>query len=232
MDREKREYLTDHPVIKRMMKDTKITLADLLAGKVFIVPAEQPGDVLDTDMARHLLNEGTFEQFSSDPIRGEYWPLAYSTELDDAEYDRIKDAVRGDVRLVQDAALLVWSVSNTPRTDSQKQLAKDRITAALVSMRESASKTDGQIGGKMPKRRKWADGVVERLKECAGTARKEDAWDMLPDSHDAWDDIETDADVWEIYRDGEKLVARSTTTGKETALKKSAFLKNYYKNGK
>lgn len=96
--------------------------------------------------------------------------------------------------------------------------------------RTEKQKADGAKGGRASKRAAWADEVANRL--AAGDHATEDiAWLALPDSATAWE-IETKHADFVVYAENDEVVAVDATSQKESKLKKSTFLKNYYRKAK
>lgn len=105
----------------------------------------------------------------------------------------------------------------------------NRLLAIWPTLKAAqASQHNGAIGGRRPKRKLWGAATAEKLaSEYHST--EEAAWLALP-SHDAAWDIETDEADYEVYADGDSVIAVDCGTRKEQrALKKSTFLKNYYR---
>ena len=91
-----------------------------------------------------------------------------------------------------------------------------------------AAKRNGAKGGRSRKRKPWAETVADHL---AGQNHptEEAAWLALPAPEDAWE-FETDAADFEVYTEGGSVIAVNSITGEEERpLKKSTFLKNYYR---
>jgi len=97
----------------------------------------------------------------------------------------------------------------------------------LRSKRKSTA--SGSKGGKAPKRKEWAEMAATLLANEAESLTKGEAWEKLPTSYNPWE-FETDAADVRVYRDGDSLCAEDSNNNKRIgALKKSAFLKRYYK---
>lgn len=89
-------------------------------------------------------------------------------------------------------------------------------------------------GGRACKERKWAQAAADWLNEEFPKLKKDSAWEKIPESHGDPLDIESGDDEFRVYRDGDKLIAVSTSLGLDSAgqpkpLKKSTFQKNYFK---
>lgn len=105
----------------------------------------------------------------------------------------------------------------------------NRLLAVWPALKAvEASKRHGTIGGSRPKRQRWAEATAEML----ASKRHVDeaaAWSALPKDAAPWE-FETDEADFEVYADGDDLIAVNSDTRKEQrTLKKSTFLKNYYR---
>jgi len=91
-----------------------------------------------------------------------------------------------------------------------------------------AAKRHGAIGGRKPKRQQWAVETAIKLAE-QNHPTEDAAWTAIPQPEAAWQ-IETDEADFEVYADGGSLIAVDANTRRELKpLKKSTFLKNYYR---
>jgi hypothetical protein len=80
--------LLDHPTIKRLHRESSVTLTDLLDRKLFIEPPAEPWD-----MEPHT------------------WFLCYQEDLVQAEVERLRAARKRNPSLIRAAALVVASVT-------------------------------------------------------------------------------------------------------------------------
>ncbi|MDG9856332.1 hypothetical protein N5C93_12735 [Pseudomonas nitroreducens] len=91
-----------------------------------------------------------------------------------------------------------------------------------------ASKRHGANGGCRHKKRKWAKAVAKRLASTRH-ASAESAWQALPSADNPWL-FEADEFDFEVYIDGDSVIAVDDNSRKELgSLKKSTFLKIYYR---
>jgi len=105
----------------------------------------------------------------------------------------------------------------------------------VAEIQEGKERAGGSKGGKKDKRKPWAVKTAARLvKKTKGDSRDE-AWDKLPGSRSPWlFEFGGEFDV-QVYRDGDKLVAVNSATKQPIGkgeLKKSSFLKEYYRPAK
>lgn len=108
----------------------------------------------------------------------------------------------------------------------------NRLLAVWPALKSAeASRHHGTIGGSRAKRQRWAEAAAERL-ASERHATEDDAWRALPDAAEPWE-FETDEADIEVYADGDDLIAVNSATRKEQRpLKKSTFLKNYYRSAR
>ena len=94
--------LLDHPIIKRLHRESSVTLTDLLDRKVFIEPPAEP--------CGH--------------IHPSAWFLCYQEDLAQAETERLRAARKRNPSLICAAALVVASVTGK-LSKEQKNMAFD-----------------------------------------------------------------------------------------------------------
>ncbi len=92
--------LLDHPTIKRLHRESSVTLTDLLDRKLFIEPPAEP--------CGH--------------IHPSAWFLCYQEDLAQAESERLRAARKRNPRLILAAALVVASVTGK-LSEEQKNMA-------------------------------------------------------------------------------------------------------------
>jgi len=92
--------LLDHPIIKRLHRESSVTLTDLLDRKLFIEPPAEP--------CGH--------------IHPSAWFLCYQEDLVQAESERLRAARKRNPRLILAAALVVASVTGK-LSEEQKNMA-------------------------------------------------------------------------------------------------------------
>lgn len=106
-----------------------------------------------------------------------------------------------------------------------------------LAQREIKESRGGAKGGAAPKRKPWAELAAEKLADVAASKHftEEQAWKYLAEqaeSHDPWT-LEKGLEEWEFYCDGSKVFAKYADGESRTeTLKKSSFLKNYYRKAK
>lgn len=108
----------------------------------------------------------------------------------------------------------------------------NRLLAVWPALKAAeAAKHNGAIGGRSPKRKPWAETVAEHLAD-QNHPTEEAAWLALPAPAAAWE-FETDAADFEVYTEGGSVIAVDSITREEQRpLKKSTFLKNYYRRAR
>ena len=94
--------LLDHSLIKRLHRESQITLADLLDRKLFIEPPAEPCGHIEPGA----------------------WFLHYQEDLPQTEQERLSEAVKLNPRLIRAAALVVASVTGE-LSKQQKYMAFD-----------------------------------------------------------------------------------------------------------
>ena len=92
--------LLDHPIIKRLHRESSVTLTDLLDRKLFIEPPAEP--------CGH--------------IHPSAWDLFYQEDLQPPESERLRAARKRNPRLILAAALVVASVTGK-LSEEQKNMA-------------------------------------------------------------------------------------------------------------
>ena len=92
--------LLDHPIIKRLHRESSVTLTDLLDRKLFIEPPAEP--------CGH--------------IHPSAWDLFYQEDLQPPESERLRGARKRNPRLILAAALVVASVTGK-LSEEQKNMA-------------------------------------------------------------------------------------------------------------
>jgi len=92
--------LLDHPTIKRLHRESSVTLTDLLDRKLFIEPPEEP--------CGHIHPSG--------------WGLCYQEDLVQAEVERLRVARKRNPSLICAAALVVASAKGK-LSEEQKNMA-------------------------------------------------------------------------------------------------------------
>jgi len=92
--------LLDHPIIKRLHRESSVTLTDLLDRKLFIEPPAEP--------CGHIHPSG--------------WFLCYQEDLAQAESERLRAARKRNPSLICAAALVVASVTGK-LSEEQKNMA-------------------------------------------------------------------------------------------------------------
>ena len=95
-------HLLDHPIIKRLHRESRVTLTDLLDRKLFIEPPAEP--------CGH--------------IHPSAWFLCYQEDLAQAETERLRAARKRKPRLILAAALVVASATGK-LSKAQKYMAFD-----------------------------------------------------------------------------------------------------------
>ena len=105
---------------------------------------------------------------------------------------------------------------------------EDNWENVLHNKRAIAEIAGGKKGGSKSKRKEWAEAAANKLNDEYPNAAKEEGWGRIPPSNASWE-IETVLADYKVYRDGEKLVAVDEATGKESAITKATFFKEYYR---
>jgi hypothetical protein len=95
-------HLLDHPIIKRLHRESRVTLTDLLDRKLFIEPPAEP--------CGH--------------IHPSAWFLCYQEDLAQAESERLRAARKRNPRLILAAALVVAGATGK-LSKAQKYMAFD-----------------------------------------------------------------------------------------------------------
>jgi len=194
MDESKIQSLREHPIVRLMEDKTSFTLDDLLEGHARIIP-----------------------QGESPVPPAEYWPIEFSEEGE----EKIKRGP-GEIRLIQDAALLVWAYSNASRSGEQDE-------AAWYWRREQGRKAkqrvDSKKGGSQSPKKRWAEELAEEL--AANYNSFPEAWSAISE-----DENEKRYDGFDVFREGEKsLIADSHERGRES-ISKETFRTGYFRKHK
>jgi len=92
--------LLDHPIIKRLHRESRVTLTDLIDRKIFIEPPEEP--------CGH--------------IHPSAWFLCYQEDLAQAETERLRAERKRNPGVIRSAALVVASVTGK-LSEEQKNMA-------------------------------------------------------------------------------------------------------------
>jgi len=105
----------------------------------------------------------------------------------------------------------------------------NRLLAVWPALKVAeTAKRNGAVGGSRAKRQPWAEALADKLADQRHPT-EDSAWYAIPTPDAAWD-IETDAADFEVYaEDGSVIAVNADTREEQRALKKSTFLKNYYR---
>lgn len=111
----------------------------------------------------------------------------------------------------------------------------NRLLAIWPTLKSHTAQTEkqkayGAKGGRTAKLRVWAVEVANKLAK-GNHATDDIAWLALPDSATAWE-IETKHADFVVYAENDEVIAVDDASKKESKLKKSTFLKNYYRKAK
>lgn len=91
------------------------------------------------------------------------------------------------------------------------------------------SRAGGAKGGSRPKHQEWGDLVARELLKLAEGLSDDTAWAKIPNSFSPWE-FQTDEYDINIYVSDDNLIAvDQSTLGEYRPIKKSTFLKNYYR---
>lgn len=107
----------------------------------------------------------------------------------------------------------------------------DDILAPIFEAMGKLSAKDGAMGGRAPKRRRWADIIAD---EYCAVGENSKIWQALERAHDSSSpyEIELDDTDLSVYVDADRLIAVDQSTGREQSLAKSTFFDEYIREAR